>query len=166
MVGTDERQRGRFHRFHGSFTDHGPLTTTQAAPPHARPGGLRGERWEESTGRARLVSSPGTSGSPGASSSIWDWGFWIWNSIENRQSQRFMVPFFTKKQIDSLKNACRKLIAVNYESETTENKWQRWKDERALQPKPTGKFRIALPEWASEDEIDTEIDKYLERRRK
>ena len=41
--------------------------------------------------------------------------------------------------------------------ETTDEKWIRWRNEIAAQPKPSRPYILALPEWLSEEEVDQQI---------
>jgi len=85
-------------------------------------------------------------------------------AIENRQPSNVMVPSLTKSidrimRLESrfLQRALQAFKSVRKAErvqETNEEKWARWRKEIASQPAPERPYKLALPDWITEQEMD------------
>jgi hypothetical protein len=83
-------------------------------------------------------------------------------TTHNSQPQKVMVPFFTKRRMNTLKKDIMRMFDARQTPETAAEKWQRWREKHSQRPKKLKSFNIPLPEWITEDEIDSSITDYFE----
>ncbi len=65
-----------------------------------------------------------------------------------------MAPKFSKKELDKMERELARSFPAN-PPENDNQKWSRWKNKLANQPKPKARhLNIQTPTWISGDEID------------
>lgn len=73
----------------------------------------------------------------------------------SRKPNKFMVPFFTKTQINRADKAVKQLANELAAKEPSKNKWKRWRAAKEIRP-PAPKPRVpTLPETISEELVTT-----------